>query len=316
MMWNGLKNVTWRRCHFHHLYSDAAENSSFIHTKKQGGGREKWGVRPKSDAYQHLVIQDCRFHDRFWPGRGGHGGAIVFYTVHNSMIEDSLFERIHGTGSMSVVNDKDSGWGNTYRGNVIRGLRGLGILGQRYNDEIEICHNYIEGTLSMSGYAGWCRNIWVHHNAIRGLIQFPWLNRNMPEKIETPTSDAATPARAADYSSFKTEDSLKMVREFPAEKRLIHVYRNVIDANPDDRRRANIVTHIPPDKRFAEDWRCIRWDENLVDIAARVGAGHDRLKFAFLKKCGVDANGILAPIKLDEEGRLPEGSPYLGKYGR
>jgi len=303
VMWHGRNTVHFRRCEMHHLWCDWAENPGFIFTfagSRRGG--KTWGVRAKVTAYKNFVIQDNHFHDRFMVG--SHGAAFTWYTVHDALIEDNLFERVGRGGNDACIQDKDNGLGNTYRGNVVRG--DWHIISQGSSDEIEICHNYIEGTLKISGHAGWCRNVWVHHNSVKGMISFPWLTRHLPDKIDETKGD---------YSSAKSADSLKAVREFPAEKKFAHFYRNVLDANPEQRRAANVVVRIPHGKAFAEDWRYVRWDENLVDTGAKVGIRREHADYSFMKSAGFDKGGVQAPVELDSEGRLPEDSPYRGKYG-
>jgi hypothetical protein len=310
VMWNGENTVHFRRCDMHHLWCDYAENPGFIFTFSgdREGGKE-WGVRAKVKAYRNFVIQDNRFHDRFMIG--SHGAAFTWYTVHDAIIEDNVFERVGKGGNDGCFWDKDNGLGNTYRGNVVRG--DCGILSQGSCDEIEFSHNYIEGQLRIWGHAGWCRNIWVHHNTIRGQITFPWLSLRVPEKLDE---------KAGDFSSPTTEDSVKAVREYPIEKRFVHVYRNVIEAVAGgDPPFPNVVAFVSPlDKRAAEDLRCIRWDDNLIDSKGQVWvAAKNRpvlLDYTFWRSFGFDAKGLQVPVTLDKDGNLPSDSPYLGKYGR
>ncbi|MFQ5811500.1 MAG: hypothetical protein ACE5JM_17920, partial [Armatimonadota bacterium] len=302
VMWNGRNTVHFRRCDMHHLWADWGENPGFIFTfaGDRRGDSRAYGVRPSVDAYHNFVIQDNYFHDRFMVGN--HGGAFVFYTVHDSLVEDNVFERIeHG----ACFWDKDNGLGNTYRGNVIRG--NCGILGQWCNEETEISHNYIEGNLVIGRATGWLRNIWIHHNTIRGSLSFTCPITKVPEALDESTGD---------FSQSTTADSARAIREFPIGRRLVHFYRNVIDAPAGDTRTANVITRIPHDKAFAERWRYLRWDENVVDSDAQIIIRNRRLDFSILKACGFDANGLQAPVTLTPEGDLPAGSLWAGQYGR
>ena len=305
VMWNGRNTVHFRRCDMHRLWCDWAENPGFIFTfagSRRGG--DEWGVRAQVTDYKNFVIQDNHFHDRFMMGH--HGAAFVWYTVHDAVVEDNVFERMGGTAFW----DKDNGFGNTYRGNIVREPDGdFGVISQGSSDEIEICYNYFEGTLKLWGHAGWTRNIWVHHNSFRGIVSFPWLTRHLPDKLDETTGE---------FSSARTPDSARAIREFPQSERFMHFYRNVLDAdhNEPGATNVNVVVRIPHGKAFAEDWRYIRWDENLVDIKAKIGIRRERVDFSLLKACGFDKNGVQAALELDAEGRLPEDSPYRGKFGR
>jgi hypothetical protein len=122
-----------------------------------------------------------------------------------------------------------------------------------------------------------------------------------------------------DYSNAQTPDSAKAIREFPAEKKLVHFYRNIIDAPAGKAgdRQSGVIVAIPNNKGFADRWRYVRWDENLVDSEAKVEMLWGRYTdFSLFKSCGFDRNGVQAPVALDEEGQLPEASPHRGKYGR
>src|SRR6185437_10365270 len=93
-----------------------------------------WGVPPTCKYYENFVIQDCWMHDQHYDSPGGHGGAIVLYTVRNAVVEDNVVDNIQqGEGIM----DKEAGCGNTYRGNVIHGPFVIGST--FYNEEIDVC---------------------------------------------------------------------------------------------------------------------------------------------------------------------------------
>ncbi len=309
VMFDGRNTVHFRRCDMHHLWSDWAENPGFLFTyagERRGNIRE-WGVRPQCRAYRNFVIQDNRFHDRFYlrERRGRHGGAFVFYTVHDSIIEDNEFFDIHRGECFA---DKDNGLGNTYRGNIVRG--DCSLLGQWCNDETEICYNYIEGNLRIGLQPGWVRNIWVHHNAISGSVTLMGGGTKPPDKL----ADAA-----GDFSSPETPDTAQAIRDFPGERRLIHFYRNVIDASdePGEGRKAQVITSIPNHKGFADRWRYVRWDENLVDTEARIELLWNRYRgFSLFQACGFDRHGVQARVQLDAEGYLADGSPYRSRFGR
>jgi len=221
------------------------------------------------------------------------------------MIEDSLFERIAGTGSMAVINDKDNGEGNTYRGNVIHDAHGLGILGQNYCDEIEISHNRVFGALSSGLGHGWVRNIWIHHNTIHGPVKLLLGGTKPPRRLE----------EEGDFSSIWTPDVVRIVRELPADKRTIHFYGNIV-ASRDDGRAALVLMN---GKWYAERYRFIRFEDNLIGSNVKILARHEKRRSwdaAKLKDAGFHPSNVVAPLTLDTDGCLPRESPYSGKYGR
>jgi len=309
VMWDGKKTIHFRRLDLHHLWADWAENPGFIFTfaGDRKGDFNAWGIRPRCGAYRNFVIQENRFHDRFYirDTRGGHGGGFVFYTVHDSLVEDNDFRDIHRGECFC---DKDNGLGNTYRCNVIHG--DCSLLGQWNNDETEICYNYIDGRLRVGLQPGWVRNIWVHHNTIKGNVSLMGGGTKLPDRFDETTGD---------YSSALTTDSARAIREFPTERRLIHFYRNVIDApvKKIGDRMAGVIVAIPNNRGFADRWRYVRWDNNLVDSEAKVELLWNRFTdFSIFNRCGFDKNGVQAPVVVDEEGNLPENSPLRGIYGR
>jgi hypothetical protein len=308
VMWDGRNTIHFRRMDLHDLWSDWAENPAFIFTfaGDRKGDFNAWGTRPECSYYRNFVIQDCRMHDRFYARkRGGHGGAMVFYTVRDAVVEDNVIENIHRGECFC---DKDDGYGNTYRGNVLRGQ--CSLLGQWNNDEIEICHNTIEGELRAGLQPGWLRNIWIHHNTIRGTVSLMAGGTSVPENLDE---------TAGDFAKATTADSAMAVRDYPVAKRLVHFYRNVISASltAGEDRKPLVILQLPNSKGFAERWRFVRWDQNVVDARAKIellwGQYTD---FSIMKRAGFDAGGFLEDVKLDDDARLPSGSPRAGKFGR
>ena len=308
VMWDGQKNLTWRRCDFHHLYADYAENPSFIFTFAVGrkGDFNAWGVRPKANHYRYFVIQDNHFRDRLYDqqgGRGGHGGAMTFYTVRDAVVEDNLIERIHhGSG----IHDKDSGWGNTYRNNRIFGS--LSVSGQWCNDEIAICHNFVGDGMTLGWATGWVRNIWVHHNTIRGTIRVLGGANRLPP-------DAKLDEKSGDFSGPGTEHTRKAIREASRDMALVNFYRNILAPKPGDAK--SVVVNMGQKAFFATRYRYVNWDENLIDKKGRIHVNWGKYRdWSLMTKAGFDARGVIADVELDADGNLPAGSPYLGRYGR
>ena len=308
VMADGRNTLHFRRLNLHHLWADWAENPAFIFTfaGDRKGDFEAWGVRPACDYYRNFVIQDCWMHDRFYvSARGGHGAAMVFYTVRDAVVEDNLIEKIQRGDCFW---DKDNGYGNTYRNNVLRGE--CSVLGQWSNDEMEICHNFVEGGLRVGVQPGWLRNIWIHHNTIRGTVSLVGGATRVPDPLDETSGD---------FSKATTADSAKVIRQYPVQKKLVHFYRNVVSAPPatDGNRPPFVIMGLPNSKQFAERWRYVRWDENVVGSQAKVELlWNQYVTFTLLRNCGFDAQGFVEEINLDPNGRLPAASPRAGTYGR
>ena len=317
VMWEGnRRNLTWRRCNMHHLYGDYYENSSFIFTFASdrtwdGATPENpfpFGKRPKATPYQHLIVQDCSITDRpYWNPREGawHGGGLVWYTTQGCLVEDSRFARIER--GMDVI-DKDNGWDNTYRNNMFAG--GFMLAAQGCNDGIDLHHNFFAGGLHIGTQPGWVRNVWIHHNAIRGSVVLMGGATSGPGKLDTGGKKLAGPA---------DPDSQALIRAFPADQRLIHAYANVVDV-PEQPSGGEewFLNRVSADASFSAGHRFVAWNGNLVDETARIVIGWSRtyMKWSELKPCGFDAQGASGAVVLDGEGRLPATSPWRTTYGR
>jgi hypothetical protein len=307
VMWDGRNTINFRRMDLHDLWSDWAENPSFVFTfaGDRKGDFNAWGVRPACSYYRDFVIQDCHMHDRFYiRERGSHGGAMVFYTVRDAVVEDNVIENIQRGECFC---DKDNGYGNTYRGNVLRGQ--CSLLGQWNNDETEICDNYIEGELRVGLQPGWLRNIWIHHNAVRGTISLMGGGTSVPEKLDE---------KSGDFAKATTADSAKAIRDFPAARRLVHFYRNIISAPASavGESKPLVILRLPNSKSFAERWRYVRWNQNVVDARSKVELlWNQYTDFSIMKNCGFEAQGLLKDVKL-EAGLSRAGLPAdLGVCG-
>lgn len=317
VMWDGNRSsLTWRRCHLHHLYGDYSENSSFIfgfaadrkYEKAAPGEDLPFGRRPVVKPYRHLVVQDCVLSDRLYsdPREGAwHGGGLVWYTTQGCLVEDCRFERI--ARGMAIL-DKDNGWDNTYRNNLIRG--NVMVAAQGCNDGLNIHHNWIDGDLHLGAQPGWLRNLWLHHNAIRGKVSLMAGATRGPGGTLDPAG--RTLAGPAD------PESLAAIRDNPREQRVIFAWGNVIDVpaqKPGGEKP--YLSRVPADAGFANGHRHVWWDGNLVDEAAELAIGwtSKRVKWSDLRNC-FDMTGARGAVELDDEGRLPADSPWRRTYGR
>ena len=298
---DGVEHATFRRCDMHHLYCEGASNPSFIFTAStKRRGPRGWGIRPEAAWHRNIVIQDNYFHDRIRE-QGFHGGAMVFYSLRDSLIEDNRIERIPRGRAIA---DKDSGWGNTYRGNRMSGE--FGVLTQGFNENIEFTRNVVDGDVRVGGQRGWVRNIWIHHNTIRGGLKLFVGDVTVPEQLKG----------AGDFSGPETADTRRSLKVAPKTEALVHVYRNVIAAPSGEGRDGNVLLTIQDGRFFAERFRYVRWDENLVDVKGRVRILYGRYRpWSLMTDAGFDAEGVVRDVKLEATGRLPVGSPHRGRYG-
>ena len=84
-----------------------------------------------------------------------------------------------------------------------------------------------------------------------------------------------------------------------------------------DGHQAGVIVAVPNNSGFADRWRYVRWDNNLVDSEAKIELLWNRFTdFSIFERCGFDKNGVQAPVVLDQAGNLPKNSPYTGIYGR
>lgn len=307
LMWDGKRTgLTWRRCKLHHLWGDWRENSSFIfgfaaerkYEKAAPGETFPFGKRPESLPYRNIVLQECTVSDVL----GEAGAGFHWYTTQGMLVEDSRFERTRGHAFM----DKDNGWDNTVRNNVFKG--DVMYAAQGCNDGIDFHHNLVDGNLQIGSQPGWVRNIWIHHNALRGSIVLMGGAAEAPEKLDIGERKLAGP---------NDPDSQAVVRDFPADRRLIHVWANAIAVPAQTGKEAPFLARLPHDAGFAKAFRYVSWNGNLVDERAEFipGWGGKRTPWSALKGC-FDMDGASGVVVFDEEGRLPAASPWRTRFGR
>ncbi len=306
---------TWRRCDLHHLYGDYFENPAFIFGSTPDRVYEKpppgvtylypFGKRPRSTPYRNFIIQECTFADRPYSNpRGEHGGGIVTYFWEGTLVEDCTFERIELGWAIC---DKDNGWDNTYRNNILRG--NVVFASQGCSDGINFHHNYVDGDLQIGAQPGWVRNIWIHHNALNGAV-IPMIgNLAVPEPLAS-LEGVGGPTDASSH---------EVIKNHPQDRRLIQVWNNVIGI-PDRTMEGEkaFLCRAPNDSKFAGRFRFVQWDHNLVDERAEMTIGWTRVRFNWseLKAGGFDVNGTRGIVSLDEAGRLASDSPWRNTYGR
>jgi hypothetical protein len=125
--------VIWRNNVMHGVASTGTDNPAFAFF-------EDGDYRPVDGSvqYDRIVFQENTFYDLTNPN--DHGASITCYNVRNLLFEDNEAYQIDGRG----VSDKDDGYLNTIRNNVLHDLStGVGLLNQNTQAQIEVSHNLI-----------------------------------------------------------------------------------------------------------------------------------------------------------------------------
>ncbi|MBK8479412.1 MAG: right-handed parallel beta-helix repeat-containing protein [Opitutaceae bacterium] len=181
-----LENVIWRKNTMHNAASDDWENPAFIFF---------WDGAQKPIQgqvhYRNIVMQENTFFDLANPN--DHGASTTLYDVQDLLYEDNLAYAIDGRG----VSDKDDGFRNTFRNNVVRDCAvGIGLYNQYSQGSIEIDHNLIYncGTaVVLGGQPGYLRDVFMHHNTIAGSISSRGCSKSRGAPTSTSTATSSPP---------------------------------------------------------------------------------------------------------------------------
>jgi hypothetical protein len=168
LFWFGAQtsHVVFWRSNLHGVYSESANNPSFMFFEDAGGHLVAGSDAPLQ--YTDIVVQENTMHDQ--RSTIGHGGGVVLYNVQRFLCEDNHVFDMDGVG----LQDKDDGYRNIFRNNVIH-QAGMGIvLANQYTQrEIEVSHNLIHDVgqgIVIGWQPGYIRDVWVHHNTVVGEI--------------------------------------------------------------------------------------------------------------------------------------------------
>jgi hypothetical protein len=279
-----LENVIWRRNTMHNAYSNDRENPAFIFF---------WDGPQKpiqgQVQYRNIVMQENVFHDLRNPN--SHGASTTLYNVQDLLYEDNTAYDIDGRG----VSDKDDGFRNTFRNNIIYNCpEGIALWNQYTQGSIEINHNLIYNcntAIILGGQPGYLRDVFVHHNTVIGSIIFTWV--------------------------------LQDTRSIN-----INVYRNIIAAGAT---RPYAITparvddpggsyHYEYPAWFQTSDPKVRVDGNLLWTSATSVAGYSwgipATTWSAWQAQGYDQEGLFTNPGLDATYTLAPSSPYRGIYGR
>ena len=145
-------NVIWRKNTINNVGDGGSGNPD---------GMFFWG----DYSYDRIVVQDNIFYNIS-------GSSIVCFDVKNLLFENNIVRDVTNGNS---VNDKDNGYMNTFRGNLIYNCtRGLALMAQGGQSNIEVCYNHIYGitgaySILFSTNNGY-KYVFTHHNTVHGSI--------------------------------------------------------------------------------------------------------------------------------------------------
>jgi len=283
MFWVSGKtsNVIWRKNVMHGIKSTGRTNPSFIFCS-DGGGRPIEG----KVLYNRLVVQENVFYDL--TNDKGHGGSVVLYDVMNFLFEENESYDIAGN---SVV-DKDDGYYNTIRNNILHDAKAGIILANQYTQgQVEVSYNLIYdigikrngkrsggNPIVIGVQPGYIQDIFVHHNTVvDGPIRFRWV--------------------LADSRSAN-----------------INIYNNIIR---NENGWVYTAKSVVEEAIFSDK---VNIDNNLVWTSGQrffgYGRGAQKRSFEEWQAEGKDKHGEFKDPELDKDNRLPKKSLYLGRYGR
>jgi chitodextrinase len=279
-----LENIIWRKNIMHNIYSNDSENPAFIFFW-DGDARPIDG----REEYKNIVIQENTFYDI--ENVNNHGASVTMYNVQDALFEDNIAYDIDGRG----VSDKDDGYRNTFRGNVIHDcLAGIMLANQATQGSIEINYNLVYncGTgVVLSSQPGYLKDVFVHHNTIIGDIAFSNI-------IDGPES-----TNLNIYNNV-IGDGIKKVYSIEP--------RQVFDDG------SSYHYEYPNWFQLSESKMMI--DNNLIWGNVSSVAGYEwglpATTFSSWQSHGFDVNSVLTNPNFDANYSLALNSPYYGVYGR
>lgn len=157
-VWTTDRSV-WRDNEFYNL-TVSGSNCGFIN---MGDG----GSNHTDNIFQDNVMSETR-------GDPNQVAGLITFNAKRLLFEDN---NVSGSDSR-CVGDKDNGFYNTYRGNIVHDCRSAGIRieNQHGSSDIEIHHNILYdisgGAITVGGQPQWVENVDIHHNTINGSASF------------------------------------------------------------------------------------------------------------------------------------------------
>jgi hypothetical protein len=273
-----INGVIFRKCRMGGIDDGAFENPACVFF---ADGVHTMG----SGHYLNVVFQENTFTDVDDPNAPGYGASVTMYDVQDGLFEDNLSYDIAGSG----YSDKDNGYRNTCRNNIVHDctFSGIGLGSQWGQGAIEVSHNLIYSCgvheIWVSNQPGFIRDVFVHHNTvIGGHIYFSdIIGENLDECYN------------------------------------INVYNNIFD-NSGSAIAYNVESHPGYQPWCNADSDQVMIDSNIVYSASTAVAGGDGLSntsWAGWQGWNFDVNGIRGDPGLSSY-KVPEESVYYGIYGR
>ncbi|NLT51202.1 MAG: T9SS type A sorting domain-containing protein [Ignavibacteria bacterium] len=157
------KNLIWRNNTIHNVGDGGSENPAGMFFWNGSGNPITGG-----NSYDKIVVQDNIFYDL-------NGSSIVSFDVKNMLFENNIVHDIPN-GPGNGVSDKDMGYMNTFRGNLIYNCQhGIVLMTQGGQSNIEVCYNHIYGQtgvpIIVGMQAGYINDVFIHHNTVLGNIK-------------------------------------------------------------------------------------------------------------------------------------------------
>ncbi len=282
MFWVGgqVSDLVWRNNVMHGVSSVGTNNPAFVFFEDAAEYRPIEG----RVQYDRIVVQQNTFYDL--TNDVDHGASLIAYNVKNLLFEDNEAYGIDGRG----VNDKDDGYQNTFRHNVLHGMGiGVALASQYTQGQIEVCYNLVHDcatAVEIGSQPGYIRDVFVHHNTlVGGGIGF---------------GEVTDGAESTD----------------------LNVFDNIIE-NVADLPYALYPVAAPGGYRYPSwvgDPSRARIDHNLVwtsgSYVAGYGWGLANKTLSDWRAAGYDRTGVRADPGLGADFSLPADSPYLGEFGR
>ena len=277
------KNLIWRKNNMHTCGSTDRENPAFIFFWNDSGNPIK-GL----GGYDNVVIHENVFYDLRDP-ESYHCASVTTFDVQDMLYEDNVAYDIDGAG----IKDKDMGYMNTIRNNVIYDCNtGISLTSQGGQSKIEVSYNHVYNCSAAFniGSDGYINNAFVHHNTLLGAIKYGgWL--------DNPTSG-----------------NINMSRNIIGNgNSKVHVVPAIKDTN--------INRYYYPDYFTTANYDIVQIDSNLVwsvekDIVGP-GWGIPAVSWSAWQAWGFDKSSILRQLELDSNHIpiLPDSLKIYGHFG-
>lgn len=277
-----LSNLIIRKNRMFNILDDSLENPAFLFF---------WDGPQKpilgEAHYQNILVQDNIFHKLRNPHV--HGASVTLYNVQDLIYEDNIVYDIDGNGFL----DKDDGFRNTIRNNIIHGcINGIALTNQHTQGSINIHHNLVyncQAAAAVGWQPGFLRDVYIHHNTLLGSVLFGSVLHNKPDSYNINLFNNII----GNGSDFPYQFS-------PVEEGNHYVFPSYVQNPKDDTLRSdqNLFWVNNPDRLAGYEW-------GLPDMS-----------MSDWQAAGFDLNSLLDHPGLDTNHALSPDSPYYGSYGR